>query len=48
MPEDDPKQRQPDITRAKHTLGWEPTIKLKEGLTKAIPCFAELLKHETN
>jgi UDP-glucuronate decarboxylase len=39
LPEDDPKQRQPDITRAKTYLGWEPTIPLDEGLQKTIPDF---------
>ena len=32
LPQDDPKQRQPDITRAKTWLGWEPTMQLDEGL----------------
>ena len=41
LPEDDPKQRQPDITRAKNWLGWEPTIPLKEGLKMTIEDFRE-------
>jgi UDP-glucuronate decarboxylase len=43
LPEDDPMQRQPDITRAKDTLGWEPTIALDEGLVKTIAYFRERL-----
>jgi UDP-glucuronate decarboxylase len=41
LPADDPTQRQPDITLAKSTLGWEPTIPLKEGLQKTIAWFSE-------
>ena len=39
LPEDDPLQRQPDITLARETLGWEPTIPLREGLAKTIEWF---------
>jgi len=39
LPQDDPKQRQPDITRARKLLGWEPKVDLKEGLTVAIEYF---------
>lgn len=39
MPQDDPKQRQPDITQAKDILGWEPTVPLEEGLKKTIAYF---------
>jgi UDP-glucuronate decarboxylase len=39
LPQDDPKQRQPDITRAKTWLGWEPTIPLTEGLKLTIEDF---------
>jgi UDP-glucuronate decarboxylase len=39
LPEDDPKQRQPDITRAKTYLNWEPTIPLDEGLKTTIADF---------
>ena len=39
LPQDDPVRRQPDITRAKTTLGWEPTIPLAEGLTRTIEYF---------
>jgi UDP-glucuronate decarboxylase len=41
---DDPERRQPDITLAKEKLGWEPEIKLKEGLKPTIEYFDELLK----
>jgi UDP-glucuronate decarboxylase len=43
LPSDDPKQRQPDITLAKGKLGWEPKIKLDEGLVKTIEYFRELV-----
>ena len=39
LPEDDPKVRQPDITRARTLLGWEPTVSLEEGLSKTIDYF---------
>ena len=39
LPSDDPRQRQPDITRARETLGWEPTIPLAEGLRPTIEYF---------
>jgi UDP-glucuronate decarboxylase len=39
LPEDDPKQRQPDIRLAKRKLGWEPTIDLREGLLRTIDYF---------
>ncbi len=41
LPEDDPKQRKPDITKAKTLLGWEPHIQLTEGLQKTIAWFQE-------
>jgi UDP-glucuronate decarboxylase len=43
LPTDDPRQRQPDITRARTQLGWEPTIKLREGLAKTIAYFEQRL-----
>ena len=43
LPQDDPKQRQPDITLAKEKLNWEPKIQLKEGLPKTIKYFDEIL-----
>ena len=39
LPQDDPKQRRPDITRAQNLLGWNPTISLHEGLVKTIEDF---------
>jgi len=39
LPVDDPRQRRPDITRARTLLGWEPTVGLEEGLRKAIEYF---------
>lgn len=39
LPEDDPLQRQPDITLAKESLGWEPSIALREGLIRTIEYF---------
>jgi UDP-glucuronate decarboxylase len=44
LPEDDPKQRQPDISLAKEKLGWEPVIKLDEGLSKTIEYFKSVLE----
>ena len=46
LPQDDPKQRQPDITLAKKELGWEPKIKLEQGLVKTIEYFDRLIKDE--
>jgi dTDP-glucose 4,6-dehydratase len=39
LPTDDPKQRRPDITRARQILGWEPRVQLEEGLVKTIEYF---------
>jgi dTDP-glucose 4,6-dehydratase len=39
LPVDDPKQRQPDITRARTLLGWEPKVSLEDGLRTAIEYF---------
>jgi len=39
LPEDDPQVRQPDITKARTFLGWEPKVKLEEGLVKTIEYF---------
>jgi nucleoside-diphosphate-sugar epimerase len=43
LPTDDPVRRQPDITRAKAMLGWEPTIPLAEGLERTIEYFRRTL-----
>lgn len=44
LPQDDPRKRRPDITRAKEQLGWTPTIALKDGLSQTITYFDDLLK----
>lgn len=41
LPQDDPKQRQPNIERAKKLLGWQPTVPLAEGLKKTATYFAD-------
>ncbi len=43
LPEDDPKQRRPDISKAKKLLGWQPKISLDQGLRKTIPWFENKL-----
>ena len=43
LPEDDPKIRQPDITRARSRLGWEPEMVLEEGLERTVQYFQALL-----
>jgi UDP-glucuronate decarboxylase len=43
LPQDDPKQRKPNITRANNLLGWSPTIALAEGLKKTVKYFAETI-----
>lgn len=43
LPQDDPKQRKPDISLAKKELNWQPNIQLNEGLTKTIDYFKTLL-----
>jgi UDP-glucuronate decarboxylase len=44
LPQDDPKQRQPDISRAQTLLGWNPTIPLKEGLKTTVAYFKQIAK----
>ena len=44
LPEDDPKQRQPDIALAKEKLGWEPTVQLEDGLKETIAYFKKVLE----
>jgi UDP-glucuronate decarboxylase len=46
LPSDDPTQRQPDITLVKEVMGWEPEIKLEQGLKKTIPYFESLLSNK--
>ena len=48
LPQDDPKQRQPNIERAKNLLGWSPTVPLAEGLQKTVAYFAEIIKTADN
>jgi dTDP-glucose 4,6-dehydratase len=45
LPQDDPKQRQPDITRARKVLGWEPKVSLEEGLARTIEYFRPRLRN---
>lgn len=46
LPMDDPKQRKPNIDKAKSELGWNPEIKLEDGLVKTIQYFDDLLKNK--
>ncbi len=48
LPKDDPKQRQPDITRAKEILGWEPKVNRAEGLKRTYAYFKTLSSEEIN
>ena len=43
LPQDDPMQRCPDITKARTLLGWEPTVRLEAGLARTIDYFARLV-----
>jgi dTDP-glucose 4,6-dehydratase len=45
LPQDDPKQRQPDISRAREVLGWAPKVERKEGLALTYEYFSKLLAH---
>jgi len=44
LPADDPRQRQPDITRAREMLGWAPTVPLRDGLKRTVDYFARRIK----
>src|SRR2546428_629818 len=46
LPVDDPQVRQPDITRAKNTIGWEPKISLEDGLRHTIEYFRQVVARE--
>ncbi len=46
LPQDDPRQRRPDITRAQQLLGWQPTIPLRDGLKRTVEYFAERLEQK--
>jgi dTDP-glucose 4,6-dehydratase len=43
LPEDDPKRRRPDITKAKAVLGWEPKVPLEEGLRETVAYFQSII-----
>ena len=43
LPQDDPKQRRPNISQAKSMLKWEPTINLEQGLIKTIDYFRNIV-----
>ncbi len=45
LPEDDPQRRQPDITAAREKLGWEPLVRLEDGLVKTLPYFQSSLQN---
>jgi UDP-glucuronate decarboxylase len=47
LPQDDPTQRQPDISLAKEKLGWEPVIKLEQGLASTIDYFKTVVRKNT-
>ncbi|TXT23247.1 MAG: dTDP-glucose 4 6-dehydratase, partial [Planctomycetota bacterium] len=47
LPKDDPKQRCPDITRARNWLGWEPRVPLNVGLAKTVEYYQQLLAQQT-
>jgi len=44
LPQDDPKQRCPDITKARTLLGWEPKVDLETGLRRSLDYFREALR----
>jgi UDP-glucuronate decarboxylase len=44
LPEDDPRQRRPDISEAQRLLRWQPHVRLEAGLTETIAYFDEFLK----
>jgi UDP-glucuronate decarboxylase len=46
LPQDDPKQRQPNIEKAREILGWEPAVQLRDGLTRTIAYFDGMLSHK--
>jgi dTDP-glucose 4,6-dehydratase len=47
LPQDDPKQRQPDISKAKRLLGWQPDIDLRTGLRLSLDYFKSVVKAKT-
>jgi UDP-glucuronate decarboxylase len=46
LPQDDPRRRRPDITRAQEWLGWQPTVDLEEGLKATIADFRERMANK--
>jgi UDP-glucuronate decarboxylase len=47
MPQDDPRQRRPDISKAQEVLSWSPRTRLKEGLVRTIGYFEETLRNDS-
>jgi UDP-glucuronate decarboxylase len=47
LPQDDPTQRRPDISRARELLNWQPTVQLRQGLERTVPYFARRLKRSS-
>ncbi|MEQ8700147.1 MAG: NAD-dependent epimerase/dehydratase family protein, partial [Bauldia litoralis] len=45
LPDDDPKQRQPDISKARALIDWEPAVPLDSGLRETVDYFGKLLAH---
>ena len=48
LPQNDPRQRRPDISLATERLGWRPSVKLREGLTRTIEYFDSVLSTEAH
>ncbi|MEI2419901.1 SDR family NAD-dependent epimerase/dehydratase, partial [Arthrospira platensis SPKY2] len=46
LPQDDPRQRKPDITLAREHLGWQPNVQLREGLQDTIAYFDTMLRSQ--
>jgi UDP-glucuronate decarboxylase len=46
LPADDPRQRRPDLTRAKRLLGWSPSVPLKDGIRRTVDYFANRLQKQ--
>jgi UDP-glucuronate decarboxylase len=47
LPQDDPRQRRPDISKAQQVLGWTPKIALDEGLGRTLSYFQDMLKNNS-
>jgi UDP-glucuronate decarboxylase len=47
LPQDDPRRRRPDITKANETLRWAPQTSLRDGLARTIDYFEKMLKEES-